>query len=183
MKIGGLRLVVAVLGMIWLSSAESVFAEGRCPPGQYPVGSANGVLGCAPIPGAAGTPGDPSAPALPPSPTGRWHSTWGAISHSEATSSVGVSTGLYSESDAKEEADRKCQAEGARDCAVILTYANQCAAWLVPQTKTSGSKSGVASGKTLSVAKNNAKQQCIDSGGKRCTVFYSDCTKPEFEKF
>lgn len=181
MKICGLCLVVVVLGMIGLTSAESAVAEGRCPPGQYPVGSANGVLGCAPIPGGAS--GDPSAPALPPSPTGRWHSTWGAISHSEATSSVGVSTGLSSESDAREDADRKCQAEGARDCTVILTYANQCAVWLVPQTKTPGSKSGIASGKTLSVAKNNARQQCVDSGGKRCTVFYSNCTKPEFEKF
>lgn len=48
-------------------------AEGRCPPGQYPIGG-QGVGGCAPIPGS-GTGGVQSGPIA----TGRWIKTWGAI--------------------------------------------------------------------------------------------------------
>lgn len=46
--------MVRTLVLLMLAATScSVWAEGRCPPGQFPVGG-QGMLGCAPIPGANG---------------------------------------------------------------------------------------------------------------------------------
>lgn len=57
-------------------------AEGRCPPGQFPVGG-QGMEGCAPIPGGGGDSG-PAAPV----PTGEWEMRWGAIAEISVPMSV-----------------------------------------------------------------------------------------------
>ncbi|HIE4562800.1 TPA: DUF4189 domain-containing protein [Stenotrophomonas maltophilia] len=87
-------------------------AEGNCPSGFYPIGG-QGVQGCAPIPGAAGTAASPAAPA-PARPLGEWVKTWGAIAVSRATSDAGVSTGLRSKSAAEKNALSKCRMSGAQ---------------------------------------------------------------------
>ncbi|WP_317850499.1 DUF4189 domain-containing protein [Stenotrophomonas indicatrix] len=172
-----------IVALVSIACSSSVFAEGgSCPPGYYPIGG-QGVSGCAPIPGANASQGADQGPALPPQPTGKWHSTWGSIAFSSSTSAAGVATGRYSQEDAEAEAKRKCGSEGAADCKLLLTYTNHCAVWVVPSTFGSGSRSGVAGGETLRLAKKSAEQQCVDSKGGKCSVFYSDCTKPEFEKY
>jgi hypothetical protein len=59
------------------------FAEGRCPPGQFPVGG-QGMLGCAPIPGGSGAAAGPSAPR----PTGKWETRWGAIAEDSSANAM-----------------------------------------------------------------------------------------------
>ena len=73
MKIAMASKTYMLLGAVLLAQFVPVaaMAEGRCPPGQYPIGG-QGVGGCAPIPGA-GQSGDGVAP------TGRWETRWGAI--------------------------------------------------------------------------------------------------------
>lgn len=157
----------------------SVWAEGNCPPGYYPIGG-QGVQGCAPVPGSQGS-GREVLP--PPSPSGRWHSRWGAFAQSPTTGFAGASTGMAGEAEAEAEAIRRCAASGARDCEAVLTYANQCAVWLVPVSDKPGSKVGVASGRTLAIAKENAARSCRDVAGGECEIFYQDCANPEFERF
>lgn len=66
-------------GFVLLASALSAgfvaqsLAEGRCPPGQYPIGG-QGVRGCAPMPG-----GGAGSNGVSPRPTGRWETRWGAL--------------------------------------------------------------------------------------------------------
>lgn len=85
-----MKIEKVILLVLLLAFSASAYAEGRCPPGQYPIGG-HGVGGCAPIPGA----GDGSLKT--PQPAGKWIKTWGAISVSPEGAS-GVSTGRRSKS-------------------------------------------------------------------------------------
>lgn len=119
--LGGASVLCAVLSV---GVAGPVSAEGRCPPGSYPVGG-QGVGGCAPIGAGSG------GPASLPRATGKWHKTWGAISAS-ATGMVGVSVGKLSREEALAEADAGCRSKGATDCTNGFAYKNQCAALADP---------------------------------------------------
>ncbi len=165
-----------------LVCSGAVLAEGgSCPPGSYPVGG-KGASGCAPIPGA-GQGEDSDLPPMPPRQTGRWHSRYGAIAQSKSTALAGASAGRESAEEALAEALEKCSAEGAKDCEALLTYSNQCAAWVVPKVEGPGYRWGVAAGKTIRQAKKNAEGRCKDPKGGKCEVFYSACSEPFFEKF
>ena len=157
-------------------------AEGACPPGFYPIGG-QGVQGCAPIPGAAPSNQGPSSNPGPPTPTGRWHDTWGAVAGSSSTSWAGSATDQPSKARAEKVALQKCADEGAKDCSVLMSYYNQCFAWVVPVSKSKGSRSGMGTGQTLDIATAVANKKCIDTTGRACEMFYSDCAKPTFEKF
>lgn len=148
-------------------------AEGRCPPGSYPVGG-QGVGGCAPM-AAGGT----AAPAQPRA-TGRWHKTWGAISTS-ATGMVGLSVGRKSRSEALREAQGYCAGKGATDCEGFA-YHNQCAALADPPAR-SGFPSAVSTGATKEVAMAEAIKRCEATGAESCEAVYSDCSKPIFEAY
>lgn len=167
----GLGLVL-FLGIAYPHNAR---AEGRCPPGQYPIGD-QGVGGCAPIPGAGGG-------AREPEPAGQWHKTWGAIASSDATADAGVATGRSSKENAEQMALADCGRRGASDCRVIYSYRNQCVAWLVPNSQDGASRAGIASAKNSTEARKFAQQSCVDTGGRACQVVYEDCTKPVYESF
>lgn len=156
-------------------------AEGGCPSGMYPIGG-QGVQGCAPIPGASAGQGGASPPA-PPRPTGRWHDAWGAIAHSRSTSLVGTATAETSRLSAERTALKKCAVEGADDCTVVMTYSNQCFAWVVPGVVGPGTQSGMAQAPTLEEATALAQKECKDGAGDACKPFYSDCAEPTFERF
>lgn len=153
-------------------AAESALAEGRCPPGQYPIGDSR-APGCAPI--SAGSSGDAG-----PRATGRWIKTWGAIATS-STGASGTATGEVKKSDAVKSAVSECAGSGARDCRVSFTYKNQCAAAAVPSSGTPGTSFGSAATKEL--AKGVATKLCDSRGGHGCEVVYSACTEPKFEAF
>ncbi|MEN5289150.1 DUF4189 domain-containing protein [Stenotrophomonas lactitubi] len=153
-------------------AAESAFAEGRCPPGQYPIGDSR-APGCAPIP--AGSSGDAG-----PRATGRWIKTWGAIAMSNSGAS-GVSVGKVKKSDAEKAAKAECDATGARDCEIAFTYKNQCAAAATASSGTSGTTFGRAA--TVDIATTIAIDLCRSRGGQGCEAVYSACTEPKFEAF
>lgn len=168
-----ISLMVPVLVCVAFALSGEVSAEGRCPPGQYPIGGSR-APGCAPIPAGGG------GAAEGPRATGRWIKTWGAI----ATSSTGASgtvTGEVKKSDAAKNAVSECASSGARDCRVSFTYKNQCAAAAVPSSGTPGTSFGSAA--TEELAKGVATKLCDSRGGRGCDVVYSACTEPKFEAF
>lgn len=160
-------LLVAITAL----TPSIVFAEGRCPPGQYPIGG-EGVGGCAPIP--TGGSGEAS-----PQPTGRWIKTWGAIATSKS-GDAGVSKDRLTKAEAVKESIERCASWGATDCKVGLTYKNQCVA-SVSADKGKGTK--MNTGATIEDAIARATQDCKKSGSSTCSVAYSACTEPFFEKF
>ncbi len=171
MKLGRIVLLVLLLAF-----SATTYAEGRCPPGQYPIGG-QGVGGCAPIPGGVG-----GAEVQGPRATGRWIKTWGAISRSIATGDVGASVGKRAKAEAIAEAQSRCSAYGAGDCVVGLAYKNQCAALVAPEPG-SGGKISMAGGPSKDVATKAALNKCAENGGGSCVVKYTDCSEPLFEKF
>lgn len=158
------------LALITLLTIGSALAEGRCPPGQYPVGG-QGVGGCAPIPGGEG--GAQAAPR----PTGRWIKTWGAISVSPASGAVGVSVGQKKKSAAIDEAQTRCMTEGASDCHNLTAFKNQCVAFA---TDHKNKQARANTGASKDQATERVMGDCVKAGLDQCKVVYSDCAKPEF---
>lgn len=148
-------------------------AEGRCPPGSYPIGG-QGVGGCAPIASGGGD-------AQEARPTGRWIKTWGAIATS-STGEVGVAIEKLSKSDAAKEAVSQCVKIGGRDCEVARAYKNQCIALISPATSERGG-SVISSAETEQVATQLAMKDCTTRGSTGCNKLHSACTKPLFESF
>ena len=151
-------------------------AEGRCPPGQYPIGG-QGVGGCAPIPGS-GTGGVQSGPIA----TGRWIKTWGAIAGAASTGDMGASVGRRSKREAVSEALARCATHGAKDCKIDTTYKNQCVAYADPEPSSKGIVSISVAG-SREEATNRVLSYCAKNGGGQCKVLYTDCAEPIFESF
>ncbi|EMR4108343.1 TPA: DUF4189 domain-containing protein [Stenotrophomonas maltophilia] len=166
-----LRSWRVILGLLLAAVFQSAaFAEGGCPPGQYPIGG-QGVQGCAPIPGA----GDGSLKT--PQPGGKWIKTWGAISVSPEGAS-GVSTGRRSKSDAEAEAVMQCRQSGGHACRTSFSYENQCVAAVVPSSGSGGTSFGGKA--TVDEAIQLATRLCIRDGGQGCHVVYTACSAPEY---
>ncbi len=119
----------ASLAVVLALPSDLAWAEGRCPPGQYPIGG-QGAGGCAPIP--AGGSGAES-----PRPTGRWIKTWGAFAASPS-GIAGAASGWRKKVDAGSAAVRSCSDAGGRDCQVKFTYKNQCATAAVSNAEPEG---------------------------------------------
>lgn len=172
MKRIGLVMCLQLVALTLIPSAAK--AEGRCPPGQYPVGG-QGMLGCAPIPGAAEAP-------RPPTPTGKWLLTWGAIFTSPSTGATGVATGKMSKRDAVSEARAFCSSKGATDCVEEISYENSCVA-LTDAPAISNIRGGVGTGATEQEAIAVSRGICKKNGAQTCTVSYSGCSLPVFQKY
>lgn len=171
-------IVILVMSMsISFLMGEDLKAEGRCPPGQYPVGG-QGMLGCAPIPGAAGGSAAPSAPT----PSGKWLLTWGSVFASPTTGATGVAMGKFSESEAVTEARVLCSRKGARDCVKEISFENSCVA-LTDAPPSKNILGGVATGATEQEAIAASTKICRGNGASICTVSYSGCSMPVFQKF
>ena len=174
----------SLFAVLLLLTSFAALAEGRCPPGQYPIGDQN-VGGCAPIPGAGGG----AAPA--PVATGKWETRWGAIAEDRSASGrgVAVSTGAAESKKSKREAIaaavKQCEAGGGKKCVASIVYNNQCAAMADPDKANAalGMKSATHRAPTLKEAESMALARCRDSGGGECTIFYSACSMPEFRAF
>lgn len=178
-------VLLALLSVVSLSA----YAEGVCPPGQYPIGG-QGVIGCAPIPGAGGGhgPAQPSAPQ----PTGKWETRWGAIVEDGDNNSTGTSASQKSKRAAVSVATDRCKSAGGKSCKLRLAYHNQCVAMadptiafvrsLPPGTRTRTMASAAA---TEELAKQNAMKECETGGSSRqeCNIIYSECSMSEFKSF
>ena len=174
-----MKYLTFLLVLFWTIPA---FAEGGCPPGQYPVGG-QGVQGCAPIPS--------SGPAIPASvPTGKWDTRWGAIAQDSdplpgGSMPVGVAESEKSKREATSTSLAQCQRAGGRRCKVLLDYHNQCAALV--GTVYNPSRRGITytfSAPTIEQARSKALEGCeVRSSGSGCTVIYSACSMSEFKSF
>lgn len=177
-----------VLTLLMVSAPCLVFAEGRCPPGQYPIGG-QGAGGCAPIPGSGGGGSESSAPV----PTGKWETRWGAVAEDSAPRAAGtpLATGVSESRKSKREANsvalEECKKVGGKKCTVSITYHNQCVALADPtieQLKARGGKSTGYSAKTDEDAKALALKRCESlDGGQQCRIIYSACSLSEFKSF
>lgn len=162
----------ASLAVVLALPSDLAWAEGRCPPGQYPIGG-QGAGGCAPIP--AGGSGAES-----PRPTGRWIKTWGAFAASPS-GIAGAASGWRKKVDAGSAAVRSCSDAGGRDCQVKFTYKNQCATAAVSNAGAGGTFYSAAA--TKEEAAGLSLAQCRAASKRTCEVVMSNCTEPEFEKF
>jgi hypothetical protein len=174
----------AILGLFLLILPFASFAEGGCPPGQYPIGG-QGVVGCAPIPGAA-TSGGNSAPQ----PTGKWETRWGAVAEDSKPVEVGqnIATGVAASQKSKRAAESlalsRCTQGGGKACRVRLSYYNQCVAMADPVgDRVSGAITTASRAETLEMARANALGECQSVKGQRCEVFYSACSMSEYKSF
>ncbi|MFK3844253.1 DUF4189 domain-containing protein [Stenotrophomonas sp. NPDC078853] len=151
--------------------AAVAYAEGRCPPGQYPIGG-QGVGGCAPIPGYGGN--QTAQPARPPIDPGRYEDRSGAMALSDSTPDAGVMVDQLTEGDAKRVAIEECSRNGLKDCRILLTY--QCAAWVVPSEDAPGARPGISAGLSEQAAVENATSKCKHAPGRSCVLAYSACS-------
>lgn len=172
-------LVTILLGL----SSFSVFADGACPPGQYPIGG-QGVVGCAPIPGAATSGGNAA-----PQPTGKWETRWGAVVEDSSTLATGVSVSQKSKREATAAAMKHCEQAGGRSCKLRVAYYNQCVAIADPtiasRQRTAGNaESRHVAAETLELATAGAMKDCAAFGtGQECSIVYSACSMSEFKPF
>ena len=124
---------LALLG--WLVfCAQIAHAEGRCPPGYFPVGDIRTSYGCAPIPGYESNVPQPSAPQdTGPStlqrPPQSSQATWGAIGYSTENGTAGLALNNYLTKDAAEDAAlKRCADLGGTNCVVAMAFYDQCGA-------------------------------------------------------
>jgi len=181
-----MRIVLLALMIV---ASLSAYAEGVCPPGQYPIGG-QGVIGCAPIPGASGSgPAQPSAPR----PTGKWETRWGAIAEDSSSRNLatGTSTSQKSKRAAVSAAIEDCKSAGGKACKLRMAYHNQCIAMADPtvefsrrQKEGSVSTTMTSAAETEHLAKLNAMRDCQRAGsGQECSIVYSACSLSEFKAF
>ncbi|WP_260303022.1 DUF4189 domain-containing protein [Xanthomonas sp. 3307] len=145
--------------------STDVMAQTRCPTGVQAGGAQ-----CLPD-------DEDSGPARP---TGEWIKTWGALVSSNQGHGAWTSTGKTTEDAARQDALGKCRSTGASDCVVDMAYFNQCVA--VAGSNGSGAGS-IDTGKNESVASQRALDSCQKKSGFKCSVMYTDCTKPIFVKY
>lgn len=167
----------------------SAFAEGRCPPGQYPIGD-DRAPGCAPIPGAGGG----ADAAGSPVPTGKWETRWGAIAEDKSVGSgsgsyaTGVSESRKSKKDASNAALDQCRSIGGRKCEILVAYYNQCVALADPtaERRAAGGdlRASFARAEKVEQAKKMALERCNSTGANQtCEIVYSGCSMSEFKAF
>ena len=159
-------------------------AEGRCPPGQFPVGG-QGMEACAPIPSAGGTEAQPAAPR----PTGKWETRWGAIAEDSSSLSLatGTSVSRKSKREASSAAMQECERQGGKKCKLVIAYHNQCVAIADPTQESrrrGAAKSMFSAEESLELARSSALQRCEAADGEpKCELVYSECSMSEFKKF
>jgi hypothetical protein len=170
-----------LLALLTVLVSFSAFAEGGCPPGQYPVGG-QGVQGCAPIPGAGG-----ASQAAAARPTGKWETRWGAIAEDAGNLSTGASVSRKSRKDAINAAVGECVRQGGKDCKLRIAYHNQCVAFADPtmEAKKKGDWTSVAAAaETEAMARSQALSRCEGlRNGQDCDLVYSACSMSEFKSF
>lgn len=162
----------------------SAFAEGGCPPGQYPIGDSR-APGCAPMPTSGQGVSGPVA-------TGNWEKRWGAIAEDvsanarKVAGATGVSELKASKSDAVAVALEQCRKGGGEKCKIRIVYNNQCVALADPAAKQHGSsgESVAFRAKTLELAKSSALEKCATGNGQgQCNIVYAACSMSEFKAF
>jgi hypothetical protein len=151
------------LGIALFIPAPSM-AEGRCPPGYFPVGGGGaGWEGCAPMGGEPGEGTDTSAP--------EWETRWGAIA--TGSGAFGAVENARSKKEAERIAMARClQSTANARCKIKGSYHDQCVAlaW--------GDK-GAISYRGPDELENRQRAMALCSKETTdCQIFYSACSLP-----
>lgn len=177
----GRLLLASLLLFLFFCFCEGALAEGRCPPGQYPIGDSR-APGCAPIPDGGG-----SDLQQGPVATGKWETRWGAIAEDSGTLTTGAAFSMKSKRRAVSAAIAECSRLGGKQCKLRLAYHNQCVAIADPSAQSLARSSGqsmAVTAETEDKAKEIALSQCQAYGsGQICNVVYSGCSMSEFKAF
>lgn len=161
-------MIIRIFPLFFLSAFGSVaFAQTACP-----VGVAPGSATCGPSPGV-------EMQQPPPTPSGEWLKTWGAVA-SNKSGDIGLSSGRATKQDAEAVAIEKCEDWNTGHCKIDLSYRNQCVAGA---TATTGKGGAVSSAATVKLAESMALSNCSNQGSKNCKILFSECSKPVFRKY
>lgn len=154
--------LLVAMGLCSLSGLA--LAEGRCPPGYYPVDSP-GVAGCAPM---------PIIPSRKPSePRVMWVDRWGAIAADGKNAILGTATGMASKRKAQKAALLQCRSKGGLACKVDMAYYNQCAVLVT------GDKQFIVQvAATVNEATKLGMKAC-GMADTNCRIYYADCSLPQ----
>lgn len=111
----------------------------------------------------------PAQGVTPPEPKVVFADRWGAIALDTSSGSVGYSTDETSKQRASRAAIADCQTDGSRNCEVLTSYYNQCAA--ISQDDGGGFVFAAAAPQ-VDEAKRTSLKNC---GKATCSVVYSNC--------
>ena len=151
--------------------------------------SLTGFAQCAPGIPSAGNPGcvppnqtnspyyqgsaNPPQPALTvQQPIGE--DRWGGVALDAVTGEAGASEGQPSKQRANSGAVSTCEQQGSKDCKVILSYVNQCAAAASPEQ---GDYVSTATAAELDDAISRATERC-SKRSTTCEIIYKKCSRP-----
>jgi hypothetical protein len=153
------------------SCLTTTLAYAQCAPGVPSAGNP----GCIPLdrPESPYFHGNPDQlGAQPPSAPATWEDRWGAIALDSSSGSLGIASQRKSKSEAKSEAIDDCKREGGKDCKLVGTYHNQCAAVVYGKQRM-----GYGSAATIPEAITEAIKGC--GLGESCKPIYSNCSLTE----
>ncbi|MBO9519423.1 MAG: DUF4189 domain-containing protein [Porphyrobacter sp.] len=164
-------------------------AENGCPYGLTPMpqqytdpasGTLQMQMTCVP----GGSEGGPPGPPPPPPPVWQFSKSFGALAYDRANARWAMSNNYSSKSAVKAGVLAYCQKEPGADCALMLTYSNQCAA--VARAIDDGmyvpGKDSVNTGSSQQEAEQNALNACRgDWRTPSCAVILSECSHHSVE--
>lgn len=159
------KRLIFVIGLL-----QATLAFGQCAPGIPSAGNP----GCIP-PNQSNSPYNQGQPGQGPAvPHSHWEDRWGAVAMDFEETKAGYITGQTSESEARQIALSKCESSGGRNCKIVISYFNQCAAL------GQGNESLSVSSATAADADEANKRVLTKCGGKNaCTIIYNECSPPE----
>lgn len=165
-----MKTFLALFIFFFLLFPSPTEAEGNCPEGYYPIGTPSGQAGpqgCAPIPGYSSQQNETLRP--PP----HWISRWLAVAADGPNGILGTAVDLATPEDAKRLAMRDCINQGGKQCEIVLSQGNGCAAMAAGKTGWN-----VQGAETIDEAKEKSMQVCADSS-PGCVVYFSACSLPK----
>lgn len=145
-----------------LSCSSGAFAEGGCPPGQYPQ-SGQGWQTCVAIPGSEQSQQTRKAPT--------WTARWGAIAVDGKKGILGSVDNVSGREEAETRAMDICKNKGRSPCILGVSYPNGCGAMAV-----GNGGFGFGSGATNSEAEAKSLAVCGSEGDKE--PYYTGCSTP-----
>ena len=162
----------SVIMISLVALASDALAEGRCPPGHYPIGG-QGVQGCASMGGSISN--SDSGGGL--RAAGRWKLTWGGVAAAQ-NGVVGLLGGARSRRLAEQGAISLCREQGGDKCNLVMTYKNVCVAGA--KSARSEVSDSYVTGPSVEVAASRAISRCVTKGGVECETFLTGCTEPRY---
>lgn len=164
-------LLIGTLILASLGWAGQVNAEGRCPPGSYPIGSETGVMGCAPIPGAGG---ESSAGIGPPTQGNRVKMVpqWVAFARSPNGQVIGWSVRQHKQKAADKQALKTCNKRSGEQCEVIASFTERCA-YALQHYETGQFEVVFRSDNEVAMASEIARQTCPNG----CRPVHFECAR------